>query len=172
MEKAIDQLYRMYRDDVLYKTKSTIRYRRGQQEDAMDLIQDAFLIMIDKIRFGGYEEGSLMHFWAGIANGLFKNKFKRDNRMDLVENATDLDRIDPTDPAEQLERKERKEVFDELLDRLDPKGKDVMLLSMEGYSMKEIAKKLNLASDGMARKIKYNCKKELIKMIDDLDIDF
>jgi RNA polymerase sigma factor (sigma-70 family) len=172
MQEASDQLYRLYKDDVLAKMKSTIRYRRGQQEDAMDLLQDAFVIMIDKIRYGGYQEGSLMHFWAGIANGLFKNKFKRDNRMDLYENATDFDRQDPTDPEAILEKKERKEVFDNLLNQLDEKSKNVMMLSMEGYSMKEIAEKLNLASDGMARKIKYNCKKELIRLIDELDIDF
>jgi RNA polymerase sigma factor (sigma-70 family) len=170
-ERAIDILYRSYRNDVLTKVKTMIRFRRGQQEDAKDLVQDAYLILLDKICSDDYQKGSIQNFWVGIVYGLFRNKNKRDHRMTLVDENSVLDSADLNTPEFSLETKERMEYFDQLLNQVGERCKEVMKLSMAGYSMIEISTKMNLVSEGMARKIKYTCKKKLVELVKKMNLD-
>ena len=172
MEKASSALYRRYRNTVLRKLLTTIRFRRGQQEDAEDLLHDGFLILIEKIKLDSYEPGSLPNFWNGICIGLYRNKSKRDQRTTLTDDNSQIDKIDSFDPSQRMEEKQRHGILDNFLVQLGGNCKAVMELSFAGYSMKEIANKLDLASDGMARKIKYNCKKDLIKLIKESGLEF
>lgn len=82
-----------------------------------------------------------------------------------------MDRIDQDTPESDLEQKQRQEIFNQILEKTGERCKTIMTLSFEGYSMKEIAEKMNLVSEGMARKIKYNCKKELVEMVKKLNLD-
>lgn len=168
---ATDCLYRAYRSRVLISVQSYVGYKSGQHDDINDLLQDAFLVLIEKIRFGGYKDGSLVHFWIGITKGLLRNKMKRDARMDLVDDNLQLDQADSDSPEYQLISEERKETLDQLLSRLGERCKNVLILWASGYSMREIAEKLNLSSEAMARKTKYKCKSQLLDMVDGMDID-
>ena len=83
-----------------------------------------------------------------------------------------MDQVEHTNPETQLLSDEQKEILDELLSRLGERCKNVLKLWLNGYSMKEIASKLELTSDTMARKIKYKCKNDLMNMLDGKDFDF
>ena len=172
MEQALDCLYRAYRNDVLNMIRSYLRFRSGIEDDAQDTMQDAFLIMIEKIRDGGYNEGSLVHFWSGITKGLLRNKFKRDARMDLTDDTNQFERMDIESPEKLLMNEEQKDALHELLGRLGERCKRVLLLWAGGYSMEEIAERLELSSEAMARKTKYKCKNQLMEMIDEMKVRF
>lgn len=171
LDLATECLYRAYRDRVLMHVQNYVGYRSGQREDIGDLVQDAYLIMIEKIRFGGYKDGSLLHFWIGITKGLLRNKVKRDARMDLVDDTLKLDQKDLDSPEYQLISEERSSMLDQLLSRLGERCKRVLVLWASGYSMREIAEKLGLSSEAMARKTKYKCKGQLLALVDSVDID-
>jgi RNA polymerase sigma factor (sigma-70 family) len=170
-ESATECLYRRYHAQALRMSGKMVSYTSGQQDEIADLLHDAFIVMIEKIRNGGYNDGALLHFWIGITKGLLRNKMKRDARMDLVEDNTQLDDEDTESPEEVLLTGEKKEAVDALLSRLGEKCKRVLLLWAGGYSMHEIADKLQLSSDAMARKTKYKCKNQLMKMLDGMTID-
>jgi RNA polymerase sigma factor (sigma-70 family) len=170
-DRAIEVLYRRYRNEVLTKVKTMIRFRKGQQEDAKDLVQDAYLVLLDKIRSEDYQQGSLKNFWVGIVYGLFRNKNKRDHRTTLVDENSVLDGEDLNTPEVSLETKERMELFENLLNQIGDRCKKVMKLSIAGYSMKEIATQMDLVSEGMARKIKYTCKKKLVELVQKMNLD-
>ncbi len=171
LDRATDCLYRTYRDSTLTKVKSYLRFRKGIEDDAVDVIQDAFLIMIEKIRDNGYNEGSLVHFWIGIARGLLRNKLKRDTRTDLIEESTQYDQADIQTPEYLLLNAEKRDLLDSVLSKLGDRCKKVLLMWAGGYSMEEIAEKLELSSEAMARKIKYKCKNQLMELLDNTDFD-
>jgi RNA polymerase sigma factor (sigma-70 family) len=170
-EHAVDGLYRHYRDTTLTKIRSYLRFKSGIEDDALDMAQDAFLIMIEKIRDGGYNEGSLLHFWIGITRGLLRNKHKRDARTDLTDDSQQYDNIDFESPENILLQDERREVLDQVLSRLGDRCKKVLLMWAGGYSMEEIAETLGLSSEAMARKTKYKCKNQLMELMNDINLD-
>jgi RNA polymerase sigma factor (sigma-70 family) len=170
-DQAADCLYRAYRDDVLRMVKSFLRFRSGRVEDARDVIQDAFLIMLEKIRDGGYNEGSLVHFWTGITKGLLRNKLKRDARMDLTDDNRQFDTMDTDSPEQLMIWNEQREALDQVLNKLGGRCKKVLLMWAGGYSMEEIAETLDLSSEAMARKTKYRCKNQLMQFIDELRLE-
>jgi RNA polymerase sigma factor (sigma-70 family) len=170
-EHAVDSLYRKYRDSTLSKTRSYLRFRSGIEDDAQDVAQDAFLIMVEKIRDGGYNEGSLLHFWIGITRGLLRNKHKRDARTDLTEDSQQYDSADVESPEQVLLHEERREVLDQVLSKLGERCKKVLLMWAGGYSMEEIAETLELSSEAMARKTKYKCKNQLMELMNNIDLD-
>ena len=171
-DRATETLYRRHRNEVLFKVEKMIRYRKGQQADASDLVQDAYIIMLDKVRSEDYEEGPVDHFWIGIAHGLFRNKQKRDYRVTFVDDHSKIDGENHLTPETELENKERSEIFDQLLEKVGDKCKKIMKLVISGYSMREIAEKMELPSEGMARKTKYQCKKKLVELVKELNLEF
>lgn len=170
-DSATECLYRRYHSQALRMSGKMVSYKSGQQDDIADLLHDAFLVMVEKICHGGYNQGALLHFWIGITKGLLRNKMKRDTRTDLVDDNTRLDIEDMDSPEEVLLTGEKRQTVDALLSRLGEKCKRVLLLWAGGYSMQEIADKLELSSEAMARKTKYKCKNQLMEMLDGLDID-
>lgn len=164
-DRAIDCLYRAHRPDVLNMVRSFLRFRSGIQDDAADMVQDAYLIMVEKIRDGGYNQGSLVHFWTGITKGLLRNKLKRDARTDLTDDHNQFEETDIATPEFLLLDAEEKSRLEQILDRLGPKCKQVLMLWAGGYSMEEIASEMELSSEAMARKTKYRCKNQLMELI-------
>jgi RNA polymerase sigma factor (sigma-70 family) len=127
--------------------------------------------MIEKIRDGGYNEGSLLHFWIGITKGLLRNKLKRDARTDLTEDSQQYDKADFESPEYLLLNDERREILDQVLSRLGDRCKKILLMWAGGYSMEEIAATLDLSSEAMARKTKYKCKNQLMELLDNTTLD-
>ena len=166
-EHATDCLYRAYRDNVVSRLQRYVGYLSGQHDEMRDLVQDAFIIMIDKISGSGYNDGSLIHFWLGIAKGLLRNKMKRDTRMDLVDDSLKFDGVGVDSPESELIIKERNQMLDVLLDQLGQRCKTVLLLWANGYSMREITEKMDFSSETMARKTKFKCKEKLVQLVAD-----
>lgn len=171
MEKAMSCLYKHYRERALALGKKMVNPMSGQQDDIPDLLHDAFLIMVDKVRYGGYNDGSLLHFWVGIAKGLLRNKMKRDARMHLVDDTTLIDKRDRDSPEVQMLSEEKRQILDDILSQLGSRCKKVLMLWAGGYSMREIAQKAGLSSEAMARKTKYKCKNKLMDYIDETGIN-
>ncbi|MDX1478057.1 MAG: sigma-70 family RNA polymerase sigma factor [Saprospiraceae bacterium] len=170
-ERAVECLYRKYRRRVLVSVQTYVGYKSGQHTEIQDLVQDAFLVMVEKICFGGYNDGALVHFWIGITKGLLRNKMKRDARMDLVEDPIAFDQHDAASPEFLMISDQRRQLLESLLSRLGERCKDVLILWANGYSMREIADKLGLSSEAMARKTKYKCKSQLLEMVKGVEID-
>lgn len=165
MNRATSALYLRYREEVVYHARKFTHANKGISEDIVDIVQDSFLLMIEKIRFGGYNDGSLAHFWSGITRGLLRNKLRRDARTDLIGDHTTLDQIDLFSPEHQMIDDERKVLIHKILDHLGPQCKKVLLMWASGYQMEEIAEEAGLSSEAMARKTKYKCKNKLIEFM-------
>ena len=168
---AADCLYRAYRDRALNQLQRYVGYTSRQRDEIADLLQDAFIIMTQKICDGGYNDGSLLHFWIGIAKGLLRNKVKKDSKLDLVDDNLKFDSAGGESPESILIDAQTSEVIHDLLDKIGSRCKQVMLLWARGYSMREIRDELDFSSEAMARKTKFKCKKKLLEVLENSTIE-
>lgn len=149
-----------------------VGYRSRQREDVRDLMQDAFIILEEKVRVGGYNDGSLLHFWIGIAKGLLRNKIKKDSKTSLVDDTLQFDKADGESPESLLVDQQTAETLDALLDKLGPRCKEVLTLWARSYSMREIQEIVGFSSEAMARKTKFKCKQKLIDLLNSTHVEF
>ena len=139
--EAFGVLVQRYQDR-LYPTMLRLT---GDAEDALDLLQDAFLRAFEKLdRFHG---DSAFYTWVyRIAVNLALSGRRRRRVIarsrggtpcDPAELADDLDQTDPTRP---LERRERDDLIQEALDSLAPDHRAVVVMKeFDGLRYEEIA---------------------------------
>ena len=114
-DQAPDGLYRRDNKQAVAALQRYVGYHSGQHDEVRDLVQDAFITMVEKICDGGYNDGSLLHFWIGIAKGYLRNKVKRDARMNLVDDPLQFDGKDIESPESLMISLQQREILDGLL---------------------------------------------------------
>lgn len=164
-ETAISCLYLRYR-----KRTYTYIHRLIAKNDEFkgvpeDLVHDAFIIMLEKIRNGSESVHSLGGFWIGIGRNLFLNQLKKDQRIILVEDVYERYGTEDTSREWILQEEEENDQMERAFSRLGEKCREILLLWINRYTMIEIAQHMNLANDNMARKIKYECFKKLKEIV-------
>ena len=171
-DTATECLYRRDIKKAVLALQRFVGYRSGQHDEVRDLVQDAFIVMIEKICDGGYNDGSLLHFWIGIAKGYLRNKVKRDARMNLVDDPLQFDGKDSESPESEMISEQQREILDAKLDEIGERCKKVLMMWARSYSMKEITAELDFSSEAMARKTKFKCKQKLVAVMKDVHFEF
>jgi RNA polymerase sigma factor (sigma-70 family) len=171
-DHATECLYRRDKKLAVSALQRYVGYKSGQHDEVRDLLQDAFIIMVEKICNGGYNDGSLLHFWIGIAKGYLRNKVKRDARMNLVDDPLQFDGKDIESPESLMISQQQREILDGMLDSIGERCKKVLMMWARGYSMREITTELDFSSEAMARKTKFKCKQKLAAILKNVHIDF
>lgn len=106
-------------------------------------------------------EKNLNSYLFGIAKNLWLHKLKerKHEHLSLLE---DYELYDDATPIDLLIiHEEKKDILHNLLTKLGVKCKEVLLYWAEGYRMREIAKVLDYSSEGVVRRKKFTCLKEL-----------
>lgn len=165
-ENAIGCLYLRYRKQTYtYLSKMLSRHHHSKSM-VEDLVHDAYIIMIEKIRYDQVRINTLGGFWIGIGRYLVANRLKQDARTILVQDPGDvytaLDEVASTWVVLDLEEKDWME---RAFRQLESRCREVLRHWMDGFTMQEIAVKMNLGSDAMARKLKYHCFKKLKEIV-------
>lgn len=146
---------------------STILKMRGNIQDAEDMYQESLIIMDRNIREGKYEhQNSLTGYLCGIARLCWMNQLRKKSRTDLLDTPIDrsLEHQMPG-PDHWLLDHERTTLLNGFLAQLDTRCIQILKLWQERTSMQEIAELLQLSSEMMARKLKYQCTKKLAQLI-------
>lgn len=140
--------------------------QKGNPADAWDLYHDAIIVLDRKIRQKKvFAIENVSKYLYGISRLLWKNKVRSAARTQLTAEQHLLDEVFYHSPDLLCEEKEQKSQIEELYNCLDEKGGQVMSLWQASYSMREIANKLELSSEGLARKYKYRSHKKLLKIV-------
>jgi RNA polymerase sigma factor (sigma-70 family) len=160
-DRAISCLYLKYRKNTYaYVTKlisKNVLYKGGSE----DLVQDSFIILVDKIREENFDVKSLGGYWIGIAKMLFLNQLKKDRRVIYVNEVEEQYGLEELTPESILFEKEKQYTLENAFAQLGPRCQEILMLWLNHYSMDEIAQKMNLSSSAMARKVKFECFKKL-----------
>ncbi len=153
------------------KVKRHIYINNGSNEDALDIFQDAILIVCKQIRAGKFDKQyDIDGFVYTICKNLWINKIKKENKQVLLKNNIGYEN-DNTDFTDFIITPEREKMVKSVLDKLGKKCVELLKYSIyHNLSSKEIAEKMNLASENAVKTQKYKCKQKLIGMIEDYPV--
>ncbi len=145
-----------------------VSYNNGEDEDAKDLIQQALLIVYQKVRANEFE---LSCSFKTYLYSICKNLWLKELRKKKAEQKSpvDPDEIEEVDCFVDVE-KEYDLSIQYFLYRwhyhnLSEICRNLIKMTLAKISYDEIAQKLNFANGEIARKKKYRCKELLIKRI-------
>jgi DNA-directed RNA polymerase specialized sigma24 family protein len=140
--------------------------RNGGNKEEADLIFDDMIVQFVKTVFTTRDfqiSGELNAYLTGIAKHLWFAQLRQKKLFHPSEFPEEFKGLIDTDQPEQLFlTNERGKILQELLAKLRANCREVLMHWANGYSMEEISIKLNYQSEGMARKKKSHCLKELL----------
>lgn len=164
-EPAIAALYLKYRRRMMIFIHELLHDHPACRSSAQDLLHDSYLLMLHKIEVNDIRYSSLISFWRGVCRHLLRNQVKRDDKIILVDEPDEAYYIGYDTPETRIFDQEEHAAFEHSFDCLGERCKEVLLLWINRYSMHEIAERMGLSSDAMARKIKHDCFKKLKNLV-------
>ncbi len=145
-----------------------VNYNNGEDEDAKDLIQQALLIIYQKVRTNEFE---LSCSFKTYLYAICKNLWLKELRKKKVEHKSP---IDPDEIEEVENHIEIEKEYDFSVQyflyrwhyhNLSEICRNLLKMTLAKISYDEIAQRLNFVNGDIARKKKYRCKELLIKRI-------
>ncbi len=158
-EDALVELYRRCRRPVL----AYIVANSGSADDAEDLLQEALVVLWERVRGGRFEQTAKIEtFIVATVRNMWLRRLSRMRR----ESRNPSDREEPADdapsPLDSLIDGEEAVLVRQALDTLgDPCRSLLLLYYWEELSMQEIADRLGFANADTVKSKKYQCKKAL-----------
>lgn len=155
---ALEQLYAK-----LYPViKSYILKNNGSDDDAADIFQDAIIVFYDKVRQDQFQlSSSIRTYLYSVCKHLWLNKLRAQKKVVSLTEDSDFITVDPLS-LNVIGSKERNEFLLKLLESLGEDCKKVLVYYYyERLKMKEIASRMNFATDQVAKNKKSSCLKKL-----------
>jgi RNA polymerase sigma factor (sigma-70 family) len=161
--EPLEELYRT----LLPAVYRNIRHAGGTSDDARDLVQDAIILIFNKLRQGDLVlTGSFAAFFLGICRNLWGNRLQKiAGRMVTIPEEAKYNIASDDDWHVHEEQLARHRLFYRAFGQLGALCQQLLRLFMEGKSMEEIMQTLELASYDYTRRRKYLCKEKLIEII-------
>ena len=138
----------------------------GTSDDAIDIFQDAIVILCKQIKLGRYNtKYDIAGFLYSVSRNLWINKAKKDNRqIELPENYEEKEAYDFTD---DIITNQKAKILQKVIRELGKKCFELLQLALyQNLSGEEICKKMGFATVNAVKTQKYKCKQKLMKMIE------
>lgn len=158
-EEALVMLYRSNRKPVT----SFVLRNNGTQDDAEDMLQEALVVLWERVRSGRFEYAAKLDtFVFATVKNIWMRRLNR-KRREVADPVTADEASDDTASAlDEMIAGEESRIVREALDRLgEPCRKLLLLFYWEELPMLEIAAQLGFANAETAKSKKYQCKKAL-----------
>lgn len=162
-ESALEALYAAHRRTIT----ALVMRNNGTPDDAADVLQDALVILWERVRNGRYEHSAAIGtFLYATARNIWLRRLARTRRespADMQEH--DVPGDDPS-PLDELTTDEDTAAVHRALDALgDPCRALLVLFYWEHASMEEAARRLGFANAATAKSKKYQCKEQLKRLL-------
>jgi RNA polymerase sigma factor (sigma-70 family) len=151
-EKAFVQLYRGFP-----AVKKLILSSGGTAEEAEDVFQEALIIFYKKAIHPEFRlTASISTYVYSVARFLWKDELKKKG---LKYGSEEVENLKFESELEEIAQKEKKfQVMEEALKSIGEKCLMILqLFYYKGFSMKEIARQVDLKSEKVAKNQKYKC---------------
>jgi len=159
---ALEQLYAK-----LYPIiKSYIQKNNGSDEDAADIFQDAIIVFYDKVRQNQFQlSSSIRTYMYSVCKHLWLNKLRAQKKVVSLSEDSDFITVDPLS-LNEISSNERNEFLQKLLESLGEDCKRILVYYYyDRLKMKEIAERMNFATDQVAKNKKSSCLKKLKSIV-------
>lgn len=135
---------------------------RGTTDDARDMLQEALVVLWERVRGGRYEQTARIGtFLYATVRNMWLRRLARSARETTEAAPGDPPADDPS-PLEELMESEAAMLVRNALERLgDPCRKLLVLFYWEELPMERIAAELGFANAATAKARKYQCRKAL-----------
>lgn len=139
-----------------------VKRNNGTEADAEEILQEAVVILWEKVRSGSFEARSkLSTFVMGVIKNLWSRRLARRRRESPMSEEIDPPSTEES-PLEGLIREEQMETMRKAMSRITELCRTILLMFYwEEKSMEEIASSLGLANAETAKSKKYQCRKSL-----------
>ena len=167
-EEALVTLYQSNRKPIL----SYITRNNGTADDAEDLLQEALIVLWERVRSGRFEyHAKLGTFVFGTVKNMWLRRLARMKRESPA-------RLNPDEHADgggslldDLIENERVLLVRSALEKLGEQCRKLLLFFYwEELSMEEIATHMGFANADTVKSKKYQCKKELEKIVRGMEV--
>ena len=141
---------------------------KGDQVEAQSVFHDTIVAFVKYVfKHKDFQiETSLQAYLVQTAKNLWINELRKKGRIIETSELKDYDQlIDSNFALDEIILKENKNILSEILNKLAQNCKEVLMHWSAGYNMTEIASILNYKSEGMARKKKSQCMKQLYEFL-------
>lgn len=157
-EQALAMLFRDTRRPVF----SYILAHHGSRDDAEDVLQDALIILWERVRAGRFEHRArLSTFILGVVKNLWLRVLAERRREPLLAKDEDPPATDET-ADNTFVRNEETDLVRKAMALLEETCRSILLLYYwEEKSMDDIARIMGFANADTAKSKKYQCKKAL-----------
>ncbi|TVR83357.1 MAG: sigma-70 family RNA polymerase sigma factor [Saprospirales bacterium] len=137
-------------------------------EDAEDMFHESLIVLLDKIKAGQHQDSfDTKNYLISIAKNIWRNRLKKmDSERKYEQVILSSSEIKAVEPQESLLiLNERSELLQTILNKLSEQCRSILALWMQDFSMRDIATKMSLSSEKIARKYKYRCHKKLVEYL-------
>ena len=142
---------------------SYVRNNSGTSDDAEDMLQEALIVLWEKVRSGTFRyDAKLSTFIVAVVKNLWLRRLARQRKESP--DPMEFEATPNTDPSpldELVESDRAKQVRDGLEKLGDPCRKLLLLFYWEERSLDEIATAMGFANAETVKSKKYQCKKAL-----------
>ena len=160
---ALAELYRENRRPI----RSFILRNSGSEDDAEDLLQEALVVVWERVRSGRFEQSARVgtFMYATVRNMWLRRLARR--RREAGGTPAETEAVSDTpSPLEALMESEAASLVRDALDRLgDPCRRLLLLYYWEELPMERIAAAMGFANADTAKSKKYQCKKSLEQIL-------
>ncbi len=149
--------------------ESFIGRQGGRHEDAQDALQEAIIILWQNVCSGRFElKSKLGTYLLGIVKNKWRSEMRKKKRIDEEADYGDME-SDESGPLDSFLEEESKQLISSSLMQLSQQCRELLtMFYFEERSMADIAGILNLSNPAVAKARKYQCKKELQKIMQKL----
>lgn len=151
-DKAFLKLYKNYP-----QVEKLILSKGGSKEDAKDVFQEALIIFYEKVRGTDFKlTSSIGTYLYSVCRFIWKNATNKRNKT--VSISIEFTSDEEAEFQEAIEREEKFMQIESVLSQIGEKClKLLKLFYYDGLKMKEIATKVGLKSEKVAKNQKYKC---------------
>lgn len=136
-------------------------------ESAKDCFTDAVMAVVEQVEADSFRgDSKLSSYLYRILYNKSVDLLRRQTTNPVNYQEKVPERSDPAGLQEQIQHKDEVRRLHQHLDRLGDPCRQILLdWGYWGYSMKEIAQRAGLADAGKAKRRKYECLQQLLKMV-------
>ncbi len=155
---VLGEIYTKYEKQVF----SYIKYKGGTEEDAKDMLQEAIIVLWQKVNSGDFNlSAQLSTFLIAVAKNQWRKELRKKSKMSneqISENKSD----ENPGQLDTLLIQEKSDLVQKAFELIKPLCKKLLLLFyFEERNLEDITKILKFSNSNVTKSKKYQCKKSL-----------
>ena len=159
--RALQEIYQQFLPKISYFIKNN----GGNFDDAKDVFQDALVVIYKKTRSTDFELTSGFYtLLYGICRNLWGNRLQKKSRTEVTLSDDYKYTFEP-ETSRLIEKEEENKVFWDAFRQLGQGCQQLLELFFAKTKMADIVQQMGLSSVAYAKKRKFQCKEQLVKLV-------